>query len=99
MGQSQRIKNAVGNQAVKEFLAGEFGGISRVTVGRDLDNLLKNNLIVKKGKGRSVLYEENIQSEIIDEFSILGDDLLPFSILTNHYPRNNMRDNPAPLSI
>ena len=60
-----RIKNAVGNQAVKEFLAGEFGGISRATTARDLDNLLKNNLIVKKGKGRSVLYEENIQSEIL----------------------------------
>lgn len=60
-----RTQKTAGNKDVKEFLSREFGEISRATVVRDLDNLLKNNLIVKKGKGRSVLYEENVQSEVL----------------------------------
>ena len=60
-----KVHGAVGNRDIKEFLSEEFGDVSRITVARDVDSLLKNNLIVKKGKGRSVLYKENIQSEIL----------------------------------
>ena len=60
-----RIKGVVGNKDIKKFLVKEFGEISRATIGRDLDNLLKNNLLLKKGKGRNVLYEEKIQNELL----------------------------------
>ena len=60
-----RAQEMAGNKDIKEFLIKEFGEISRVTVTRDLDNLLKNNLLTKKGKGRSVLYEEKIQNELL----------------------------------
>jgi len=60
-----RVRETAGNKSVKEFLVKEFGEISRATVARDLDNLLKNKLIAKKGEGRNVLYEENIQSELL----------------------------------
>lgn len=60
-----RTQKMAGNRDIKKFLVKEFGEISRATVARDLDNLLKNKLVIKKGGGRSVLYEENIQSEIL----------------------------------
>ncbi len=60
-----RVRNTAGNQEIKEFLTKEFGEISRVTIVRDLDNLLKNNLLIKKGEGRNVLYEEKVQNELL----------------------------------
>lgn len=60
-----RKQGTAGNWEIKKFLAKEFSEISRATVVRDIDSLLKNNLLVKKGKGRNVLYEENIQSDFL----------------------------------
>ena len=60
-----RIQEAAGNKNIKEFLVKEFGKISRATVARDLDNLLKNNLLIKRGGGRSILYEEKNQNELL----------------------------------
>ena len=65
-----KVQGATRNKDVKEFVTKEFGEVSRATVVRDIDNLLKNNLLIKKGKGRNVLYEENIQSELLKYINI-----------------------------
>jgi len=65
-----RVREIAGNKDIKEFFSKEFGEISRATVARDLDSLLKNKFIIKKGGGRSVLYEENIQSEVLKYINV-----------------------------
>jgi len=47
-------QGTAGNQQIKEVIK----GVSRVTIVRDLNFLLENRLIVKKGKGRSTFYQE-----------------------------------------
>ena len=51
-------KGAVSNAQILAFLNKRLETeISRATVNRDLEKLLKQNLLVKKGKGRSVVYD------------------------------------------
>src|SRR3989344_2481934 len=63
-----RKNGAVGNQEIKEFLEKNFGGLSRITVVRDLDKLLKNGFIKKQGKGRTVFYSEAIGNKLLSYF-------------------------------
>ena len=63
-----RKNGAVGNQEIKEFLEKNFGGLSRITVVRDLDKLLKNGFIKKQGKGRTVSYSEAIGNKLLSYF-------------------------------
>jgi len=56
----------VSNSEIISFLEDK---VSRFTVLRDLDLLLKNNLIKKQGKGRSVRYSSFSDSEINSFFS------------------------------
>ena len=65
-----RIRKTAGNKDIKEFITKEFGKISRATVTRDINNLLKNNLLLKKGGGRSVFYEEKVKNEILKHINI-----------------------------
>lgn len=53
----------IGNRDIKDYLKKQFGIISRATVVRDIDKLLKNNLIVKEGSGRSVKYKEAVKNQ------------------------------------
>jgi len=59
------------NQAVKEYLEKEIKEkISRVTVVRDLSNLLRNKLIKKSGRGRNVGYAELLTNEVSAYFDV-----------------------------
>ncbi|MEI7620287.1 MAG: Fic family protein [Candidatus Falkowbacteria bacterium] len=59
------------NQAIKEYLEKEIKeDISRVTVVRDLDILLKNKLILKSGRGRDVSYSELLVNELSAYFDV-----------------------------
>lgn len=60
-----RKKGIAGNQEIKEFLEGAFGELSRITVVRDLDGLLKGGFIKKQGKGRTVSYSEAIANKLL----------------------------------
>jgi len=54
------------NQEIKETL----NNISRITLIRDLNFLLKNDLISKKGKGRGVFYEEKTKQSFLRYINI-----------------------------
>ncbi|MBU0731340.1 Fic family protein [Patescibacteria group bacterium] len=74
-----RKKGPVQNQLIKDHLEGIFGILARVTVVRDLDNLLQAGLIIKEGKGRAVKYSEKMTNKLlsyfdIDEYFKLGPD-------------------------
>jgi len=56
------------NSEIKKYLEKNFDIISRVTVVRDINKLLKNNLIKKQGKGRSVYYEDYVQNSLFAYF-------------------------------
>ncbi len=58
--------NKVSNQEIKEYLR----NTSRITVVRDLNFLLKDGLIDKKGKGRSVYYEEKVKNDFLQYIDI-----------------------------
>ena len=59
-----------GNQEIKNYLEIFFDSASRITIIRDINFLLKNGFIVKKGSGRNVRYEEFINSAILAYFNI-----------------------------
>jgi len=54
------------NQKIKEAVK----DISRITLIRDLNFLLKNGLISKKGKGRGVFYEEKAKQDFLQYINI-----------------------------
>lgn len=50
-------QKSASNRDIKKYLEQKDGSLSRVTIVRDIDELLKKKVIVKKGSGRSVQYE------------------------------------------
>lgn len=56
------------NSEIKKYLEENFGDVSRVTVVRDINQLLEQNLIQKQGKGRSVWYQESAVSGLLAYF-------------------------------
>lgn len=56
-----RKQGATSNQQLTQAIE----GASRVTIVRELNFLLKNNLIIKKGKGRSIFYEEKVKKNFL----------------------------------
>ncbi len=58
------------NLEIKKYLEENFGIVSRVTVVRDINKLLENNLIQKQGKGRNVYYQELAPSSLLAYFDI-----------------------------
>jgi len=60
-----REKGESSNKEIKEYLQGEIGKLDRVTVIRDLDVLMSQNLIKQTGKGRNVRYKENIKNKLL----------------------------------
>ncbi len=56
-----RELDVASNQKIQEVI----NSISRITLIRDLNFLLENGLISKKGKGRSVFYEEKAKQDFL----------------------------------
>lgn len=73
-------KESVGNQDVKNYLEEKNKEkISRITVVRDINELLKKGLIKKIGRGRNICYQEAIKNKIlkhidVDEYFKKGPD-------------------------
>lgn len=51
-------------------IAEHFGDFSRITIIRDINVLLKFGLVEKKGKGRSVFYQEKVSQEFLKYIDI-----------------------------
>ncbi len=62
----RRLK--AGNDKIKEFISRKYGKISRTTIARELDILLKNDLLEKSGQGRSVVYREKLATPLLRYF-------------------------------
>lgn len=56
-----RQLGTAGNKA----LVAQLGGVSRVTIVRDLNRLVARGLIVQEGKGRGVRYRERVTHELL----------------------------------
>ena len=52
-----RKDDVIGNKKILEYLANDFGVISRITLTRDLGALIKLGLIERVGLGRNILYK------------------------------------------
>lgn len=63
-----RKRKGANNSEIKQYLEENFGEISRVTVVRDINRLLADNLIQKQGKGRSVWYQESAAGGLLGYF-------------------------------
>lgn len=63
-----RKKGSVGNREIKQFIEKQFGAVSRITVVRESDALLKFGLIKKEGDGRAVKYSEALTSKALGYF-------------------------------
>ncbi|MFH1226086.1 MAG: Fic family protein [bacterium] len=60
-----RQNKKANNREIRQYLEKEREDVSRITIIRDLDILLKNNLLVKKGRGRNVYYEEKVKNRML----------------------------------
>lgn len=58
----------VNNQEIKEFLKANFGELSRITIIRDLAELLNEGFIKKHGRGRAVVYSEFVPNKLLSYF-------------------------------
>lgn len=65
----QKNKKA-SNREIKEKIEQIFGQITRMTIVRDLELLLKDDLIIKNGSGRNVHYEIKQSSPLLEYFDI-----------------------------
>ena len=64
-----RKNNNTPNQIIKEYLEKINGEtLSRITVVRDIDKLLKLNLVERIGKGRNVTYKEYLSNDLLGFF-------------------------------
>jgi Fic family protein len=61
-------RGKAGNREIKERIEKKFGEISRITVVREIDTLLKGGWIKKEGEGRSVKYSEAIGNKLLAYF-------------------------------
>jgi len=63
-----RERDKAGNDEIKEFISRKYGAISRITIVRELDALLKDGLLEKSGRGRSVVYAEKLATPLLRYF-------------------------------
>ncbi|MEA3463921.1 MAG: Fic family protein [Patescibacteria group bacterium] len=63
-----RKRKKANNLEIKKYLGENFGIVSRITVVRDINKLLENDLIQKHGKGRGVWYKEFAPSSLLAYF-------------------------------
>ncbi len=64
----EKIKESgsASNQQIKEAIK----SVSRVTIVRDINFLLENNLIIKYGKGRSIFYKEDVKNDFLHYINV-----------------------------
>lgn len=60
-----RKSGKIGNQEIKAHLGKTFGEISRITVIRDINSLIKGGFIKKIGEGRSIYYIEAVKNSVL----------------------------------
>lgn len=65
-----RKKGEASNQEIKQHIGEIFNEVSRVTVVRDINQLLKGKFIVKEGRGRGILYKDLIKSKLLAYFDV-----------------------------
>lgn len=65
-----RKSGEASSQEIKKHTEKYFGDISRITIIRDINKLLKNGLIEKRGKGRNVQYKEKIEKKLLSYFDV-----------------------------
>ncbi|MDD3711367.1 MAG: Fic family protein [Patescibacteria group bacterium] len=65
-----RKNNKAQNKNIKERLQKEKIEISRFSIARDLNFLLKNNLITKSGQGRGLYYSELLLNKLLKYFEV-----------------------------
>lgn len=63
----KKNKNA-GNAEILNYLSGNFEKISRVTVVRDINNIISAGFIERVGEGRNVYYKEKIATPLLAYF-------------------------------
>jgi len=63
-----RNKEKSGNDEIREFVGKKYGEISRVTIVRELDALLKGGYLAKSGQGRAVVYSEKLETPLLRYF-------------------------------
>ncbi|OIO20439.1 MAG: hypothetical protein AUJ23_00435 [Candidatus Magasanikbacteria bacterium CG1_02_32_51] len=66
------IKNNknVSSGGISDYVSKKIDEVNRVTIIRDLDFLLKNNVIRKVGKGRATKYQEKIDNKLLAFFDV-----------------------------
>ncbi len=64
-----RENGSTANREILNYLTPKIGKIDRVTITRDIKNLIKNDLIIKEGEGRYVKYVENRENIILTYFN------------------------------
>ncbi len=65
-----RQSGHISNREIKPKIAARFGEISRVTIVRDIEVLLQNNLIQKQGSGRSLVYVEKLINPLLKYYPV-----------------------------
>jgi len=63
-------KGEVGNKDIREYLQEKIGKLDRVTIVRDLEVLMSQDLIEQIGKGRNIKYRENIKNRLLAFFDV-----------------------------
>jgi len=63
-------KGAVSIGQIVEYIQKDLGKIARITISRDLEKLLKLNLIERQGAGRAVAYQPSFQYSIVKEIDV-----------------------------
>lgn len=63
-------QKSVATGQIIEYVQNELGGLSRVTISRDLDKLLKLGLIKRQGSGRSVSYSLSSEYRAIKQIDV-----------------------------
>jgi len=63
-------QGGINNQEIRQYLEREGTDVSRITVVRDLNQLLAQNLIEKKGQGRNVRYQPAVKNKLLTYFDV-----------------------------
>lgn len=64
-------KQAVKRSDIELYINSDFEKTSKITILRDLDYLIKNNLIHKSGNARSIVYSSKNKNELLRYYNIV----------------------------
>ena len=65
-----RKKEKAGNKEIKKRLESVWGEVSRVTVARETEKMVKAGFLLREGKGRNVLYKEKETNPLFRSFDV-----------------------------